>query len=174
MRRFFTSAAATAIAIVLAAPAYAATVQLSAGTKVPMQLVQSMSSGSATAGQTFMAQAASAVQAGGHTVIAKGAAGRGRVVNVNKAQGKSAGTMTVVFTRVRAVDGTWVDLTDSKAASEGNAEKGKASTATIATTIALGPLGLFAHNMVKGKDITISPDSVFPAWVRTTVSIRTP
>ncbi|MBV9647306.1 MAG: hypothetical protein JO043_07580 [Candidatus Eremiobacteraeota bacterium] len=164
----------TAITLGLAMPAIAASVAVPAGTKVTMKLVQSISSSTATAGQTFTAEAAAAVEVGGQTVVSKGAAGRGRVVNVNKAQGKSAGTMTVVFTRVRAVDGTWIDLTDSSNQSQGNAEKGKASTATIATTIALGPLGLFAHNMVKGKDITISPDSVFPAWVKRNVSVQTP
>ena len=42
------------------------------------------------------------------------------------------------------------------------------------STIALGPLGLFAHNMVKGKDITVSPASTFSAWVKTNSTVNVP
>lgn len=39
-------------------------------------------------------------------------------------------------------------------------------------TVALGPLGLFAHNMVKGKDVTVTPKQTFPAWVETNSTIN--
>jgi len=165
------------LSVILAAtvlPAVAGTTPLAVGTKVDMRLVKALSSGTATVGQTFMAQAANSVVVGGATVISKGAAGNGVVVAASKAQGKSAGSLTIAFKRVRAVDGTWVFLHDSKDQLQGNAEKGKASTATIASTIILGPVGLFAHNMVKGKDLTLEPTQVFPAWVKSTVSVKVP
>jgi hypothetical protein len=173
MRLFASSAAAAVLCVGSSMPAFAGPVQVAVGTKVPMHLVQPLSSGSATAGQTFMAEAAEAVVVGGQTVIMKGAAGRGTVVNVTKAQGKSAGSLTIDFTRVRAVDGSWVQLGHSSSA-QGNPEKGKASTATIASTVVLGPLGLFAHNMVKGKDITLDTKQTFPAWVKVSTSVHVP
>jgi hypothetical protein len=106
-------------------------------------------------------------------VITKGALGTGHVVRVSKAQGKSAGEITLEFTSIHAADGTTVALTE-KSSAKGNAEKGKASTATIAATIALGPLGLFAHNMVKGKDVTITPKSNFPAWIKSNTTVNVP
>jgi hypothetical protein len=172
--RSLIAVAGLAVVIGFAAPAFAASTPVAVGTKVDMRLTKSLSSGTATVGDTFMAQAANAVVVGGATVIAKGAAGQGAVVAVNKAAGKSAGTITIDFRRVRAVDGSWVYLHDSKDTTMGNAEKGKASTATIASTIVLGPIGLFAHNMVKGKDITLDPTQHFPAWVKTTTSVNVP
>jgi len=174
MRSLLIPAVAAAILAAGIAPAVAAPTQLAVGTKVDMRLVQPLSSGTATVGQTFMAEAAHAVMAGGATLISRGAQGRGTVLAVTKAQGKSAGTLTIAFRQVRAVDGTWVTLHDSRDQMQGNAEKGKASTATIASTIILGPVGLFAHNMVKGKDITLTPSQTFPAWVRHSVMVRVP
>lgn len=152
--------------------AFAANVNVPAGTQVQVRVVHSMSSGNATPDQRFAFEAAVPVVVGGHVVIAKGALGSGHVVNATKAQGKSAGKMTLAFDTIHAVDGSLISLTEDSSM-KGNAEKGKASTATIAATIALGPLGLFAHNMVKGKDITVTPDKTFPAWVKTSSSVKT-
>ena len=174
MRSFFAPAVMAAAVLAVALPAVAASTSVAVGTKVSMRLVAPLSSGTATAGQTFMAEASDTVMVGGATVIAKGAAGQGTVVAVAKAQGKSAGTMTVAFNKVRAVDGTWIRLTDSKDSTQGNSEKGKASTATIASTIVLGPLGLFAHNMVKGKDVTLPTTQNFPSWVKATTTVHVP
>jgi hypothetical protein len=174
MRNLITLAGLSAIVIGAAAPVSAAPTTLAIGTKVDMRLTAPLSSGTATVGQTFMAQAANNVTVGGATVVMKGAAGQGAVVAVNKAAGKSAGTITIDFKRVRAVDGSWVYLHDSKDTTMGNAEKGKASTATIASTIVLGPIGLFAHNMVKGKDITLDTSQHFPAWVKATTTVHVP
>ncbi len=156
---------AVAMFLGVGVPGFAA-VHVPSGTKVEMRLVHPLSSGTASAGQTFMAEAADSVNVAGRTAIAKGAAGQGTVLRASKAQGKSAGTLTIAFTKVRAVDGSWVRLSDSASRSHGSAEKGKASTATIASTIVLGPIGLFAHNMVKGKDITLTPTQTFPAWAQ--------
>jgi len=152
-------------------PAFAANVTLPAGTQVQVRLVHSISSGNASAGQQFSFEAAQPVIVNNRAVIAKGALGSGHIVNVSKAQGKSAGKMTLAFTSIHAVDGGIVSLTEDSRV-RGNSEKGKASTATIAATIALGPIGLFAHNMVKGKDITVTPSQTFPAWVKTNATVN--
>ncbi len=158
-------------AIIFALPATASPVTLSAGTKVMVRLVNQISSGNATPGQTFTFQAAAPVVVNGHVVIKNGASGTGRVVKVSKAHGKSAGEITLQFVAIHAADGKLVPLSESGTA-KGNAEKGKASTATIAATIALGPLGLFAHNMVKGKDVVITPNQTFPSWVKSNTSVN--
>jgi hypothetical protein len=152
-------------------PAFAANVTVPAGTQVQVRVVHSISSGSATTDQRFAFEAAEPVIINNHVVIAKGALGSGRIINVSKAQGKSAGKMTLAFTSIHAVDGGTVSLTEDSRV-RGNSEKGKASTATIAATIALGPIGLFAHNMVKGKDVTVTPSQTFPAWVKANASVN--
>ena len=173
MIRLAFSATVLAFSAAVALPAQAASATLPAGTKVTVSLVNAIDSGSAKAGQNFSFQAAEPVTVGSRVLIAKGARGVGRVSKVKKAQGKSAGELTLQFVSVHAVDGTSVALTEASS-SKGNAEKGKASTATIAATVALGPLGLFAHNMVKGKDVFIKPSQTFPAWVKSNTPVRVP
>lgn len=168
--RLFPSGIAALAAVSLPLTAFAATVSVPAGTQVQLRVVHQLSSGTATAGQRFAFEAAAPVIINNRVVIAKNALGSGHVVNAEKAQGKSAGKMTLSFDTIHAADGSLIPLTEDSRV-KGNSEKGKASTATIAATIALGPLGLFAHNMVKGKDVTVTPDKTFPAWVKSTAMV---
>jgi hypothetical protein len=168
--RVLLSVIAAFLAVALPLASSAATVNLAVGTQVHVRVVHAISSGSATPGQRFAFEAAAPVLVGNRVVISKGALGSGHVVDATKAQGKSPGKMTLSFDTIHAVDGSLVSLTEDSSV-KGNAEKGKASTATIAATIALGPIGLFAHNMVKGKDIDVTPDKTFPAWVKTSTSV---
>jgi hypothetical protein len=169
--RVFTGVLAAFFALSTPLAAFAANVTVPAGTQLEVRVVHSISSGSAMADQRFAFEAVGPVIVNNRVVIAKGALGSGRVVNVSKAQGKSAGKMTLEFTSIHATDGSVIPLTEDSRV-RGNSEKGKASTATIAATIALGPLGLFAHNMVKGKDVTVTPDKTFPAWVKSNQSVN--
>ncbi len=170
MPRLFVFAAILSFALASALPAAAATINLPAGTRVSVRVVNELSSGNATPGQRFTFEAAEPVTVANHVVIAQGAKGTGRVVRAVKAHGKSAGEMTLQFQQIHAADGTLVPLTEVSH-TKGNAEKGKASTATIAATIALGPIGLLAHNMVKGKDMVVTPSQTFPAWVSSNTSV---
>lgn len=168
--RLFLPVVAALAAMSLPLTSLAAPVSVPAGTQIQVRLIHSLSSGTATAGQRFAFEAASPVIVGNRVVVAKGALGSGHVVSAEKAQGKSAGKMTLAFDSIHSVDGSSLPLTEDSNI-KGNSEKGKASTATIAATIALGPLGLFAHNMVKGKDITVTSDKTFPAWVKSSMSV---
>jgi len=168
--RLFTFFPAAAFILGSIAPAVAAQTTLPAGTRVEVRLVHSLSSGTASVGESFALQAAAPVLIGHRVVIAKGAGGTGRIVSVSKAHGKSAGKIGLAFTSIHAVGGTTVMLTQGTHA-RGNSEKGKASTASIAATIALGPIGLFAHNMVKGKDVTVTPSETFAAWVESNTRV---
>lgn len=174
MRSSFTTATSMLCALAVIAPAGASTVTLPAGSKVSIHLLQSLSSGNATVGERFPIQAAAPVVVGDRVVIAKGAGGVGRVASVSKAHGKSAGQLTFEFLSIHSVDGSPIALSAIPRDSQGNAEKGKASTATIAATIALGPIGLLAHNLVKGKDINIDSSRTISAWVRSNAIIKLP
>ncbi len=174
MRVFFSLITVALCASLLSSAAGATTVNLPAGTKISVHLVKSISSGNATVGERFPIQAAAPVVIGDRVVIAKGAGGWGHVENVSKAHGKSAGQLTFEFLSIHSVDGSRIALSAIPRDSHGNAEKGKASTATIAATIALGPLGLFAHNLVKGKDVTLDTHRTFGSWVRSNASVNVP
>lgn len=145
--------------------ASAAPVVIPAGTPVSVTLDAPLSSGTAAVGQTFAVSTADPVIVGTTVVIPKGAHGAGVVKKVSKARKKSAGEMTLTFSYVIAPDGTKVVLSEVDHSVSGSANKGKAGTATVVATLALGPVGLFAHNLVKGKDITIESTQKLPAYV---------
>ncbi len=118
MRLLRTSFATVCFSLSIVSSAVAAQVNLPAGTKIEARLVNSLSSGNARVGQTFAFQAAAPVVVNNRVVIAKGAGGTGHVVSVSKAQGKSAGQMTLEFTSIHAADGTPVALTEASSKKE--------------------------------------------------------
>jgi hypothetical protein len=73
---------------------------------------------------------------------------------------------------VYAVDGGKIKLSETNHASESGDSKGASSTATIATYLLLGPLGLFAHNFVHGLDVTVTPKQSFVVFVPRCLSCR--
>ncbi len=155
-----------------AAPA--ATVTLPGGSLVPIHLTATLSSSTAKAGETFLIAASSSVRAGGGVVIARGAAGKGQVVAASPA-GKSGrqGTLSIKFMWITAADGTRVKLAGIDRSAAGQNKKGSANTANIVSTVVLGPVGLFAHNFVKGKEIVIDPSRTFNAYTGPPVSLMT-
>jgi hypothetical protein len=168
------TSATTVASIAAFGIASAAPVTVPAGTPVAISLTAPLSSGTATVGQSFAITTAEPVVVGTTVVVPKGAHGIGVVKKVNKAKGKGAGEITVAFTNVVAVDGTKVALSEVDHSHTGSAQTGKSSTATIAATIVLGPIGLFAHNMVKGKDVTLDPTAKLPSFVdaNTTINVK--
>ena len=99
MRSILTTAAIIGAVIGLSLPALASPTTVAAGTQVKVRLVNSISSGTAVVGQRFAIQATAPLIEGNRVVIAKGASGTGRVVEAKKAQGKSAGEMTLESSR---------------------------------------------------------------------------
>lgn len=169
------SRAAVAAAACAAALAFSATsaqaATLTGGTSVSVTVGQTISSSTAKAGQTFQILAAAPVMMGGQVVIKKGAAGQGKVVAATPA-GKSGkqGTMSLRFLWIYAADGSKVVLSASKSVS-GKNKTGSSNAANIAGTLLLGPVGLFAHNFVKGHDIVIKPGQTLTAYVDHTVTV---
>lgn len=141
---------------------------LTLGTPIDVFVDNSMSSGAAKVGQTLSFHAAHDVYTvdGAHIAIAKGAPGFGEVQSVDSAGGNGhGGKIALQFDWIAATDGTKVPLTNAQNSTEGGDAKGASSTATIASYVLLGPIGLFAHNFVRGKDAVISPTTPLVAYV---------
>lgn len=173
--RFLVASLLTAcLSVGFVLPASASPVSVPAGTKVGIHLLQTLSSDTATPGQAFTFVAAEPVIVNDRVVIRKGANGTGHVASVTKAHGKSAGKLALEVDSIHSVDGSRIELTGNPSSMHGSAQKGKASTATVVSTILLGPVGLFAHNFVKAKNVTVTPSQTIPTWVRSTTSVNVP
>lgn len=168
--RHVVAAGVCAAAVALSAvSALAAT--LPGGTTVSVTVGQTISSSTAKAGQAFQITATAPVTAGGTVVIKKGAAGQGKIIAASPA-GKSGkqGTLSLKFLWIYAADGSKVALSATKSVS-GKNKTGSSNAANIAGTLLLGPVGLFAHNFVKGHDIVVKPGRSLTAYVDHTVTV---
>ena len=147
-------------------------ITLPTGTPLEVRLDAPISSGSAKVGDKFAFQSSVDVSVDGVVVIAKGSQGEGEVA-LAEAAGSNGhpGKLGLQFDWIAAVDGSKVALSDTQHADEGEQKKGAASTATIASYVLLGPLGLFAHNFVRGRDITLDDKTKLKAYVDHTVHV---
>ena len=83
------------------------------------------------------------------------------------------GQLGLVVDWVYSEDGGKVNFHLSNHASENGQQKGAASTATTPSYVLLGPLGLFAHNFVRGRDATIDTKKIFQVFVDRDVHVVT-
>jgi hypothetical protein len=108
----------------------------------------------------------------GWVAIAKGAAGQGEILTVDRAGSHGhPGSLGVKMDWIYAVDGDKVKLTSQQKTEEGQGEGGKSSTVTILSYAFLGLPGLFAHNFVKGHDVTIDSTHPVAAYVDDSVYV---
>jgi len=151
--------------LITAAQADAAIVTIVPGTPLKVHVVGSLSSASATVGQTFGIVAAEPMTVQGLVVVSSGATGQGHVVAVTPS-GKNGkgGSLSVALDWIPAVDGQQLPLAATPQSTAGANKTGTANSATVVATLVFGPVGLFAHNFVKGKDVVVKPDFVFPAY----------
>jgi hypothetical protein len=183
---FARSIAATILAIVFAVPAAAQTappvtpgsagpgsrIVLPGGTTISIVVADKISSANANVGDTFAIRANEDVVVGGWVAIAKGAAGQGEILTVDRAGSHGhPGSLGVQMDWIYAVDGDKVKLTSQRKTEEGQGEGGKSSTITILSWAFLGLPGLFAHNFVKGHDITIDSTHPLAAYVDDSVYV---
>lgn len=173
MRQYFALSLVAALVAALPVSALAGTrVAVPGGTAVPIRMVDTIDSGNANVGDTFEFKADDNVVVNGYVVIARGAEGRGSVVSVDRAGGHGhQGNLGVKFDYVYAVDGEKIRLDSVKKNKSGESNSGASSTATIASTLLLGPVGLFAHNWVKGKNVTLDSSKTFSTFVQDTVHV---
>jgi hypothetical protein len=170
------SASTTPSAVATAPPAPlpsgARDVTVPGGTVVEVVVTDPVSSASAKVGDTFGIKATADVVIDGYVVIAKGAGGQGEVLAVERAGSHGhPGTLGIQVDWVYALSGDKVRLTSQRKTSEGQNETGVSSTMTIASYLLLGPVGLFAHNWVKGHDIVLDSTHTLETYVDNTVHI---
>jgi hypothetical protein len=136
------------------------------GTTVSVSLVAQLSSATANMGDVVAIVVAKEVDGNGFIIIPKGSNGQATVTAVEHAGGNGhGGKLSVSFDWIFGSDGEKIKLTNVAAGGDEANNKGAASTATIVSYVLLGPLGLFAHNFVRGKDAVIPIDKVFNMFV---------
>jgi hypothetical protein len=159
-----TSIAPDAAATVI--PTTAPGVVLPGGTTVTVSLQEPLSSANAEVDDQIAIIVKKPVIIDGLLFIAEGANGHATVTSATHSGGNgSGGKLAISIDWVVAADGGKIKLSQTNHASETGDQKGASSTATIASYLLLGPLGLFAHNFVHGKDVTISPKQNFVVFV---------
>jgi hypothetical protein len=139
---------------------------LPGGTTVTVSLVEPLSSTTAEEGDQIAIVVRKPVVVDGYLFIPEGANGHATVTSVEHSGGNgSGGELALTIDWVYAVDGGKIKLSQTNHASESGDTKGASSTATILSYLVLGPLGLFAHNFVHGKDATIPTKKTFVVFV---------
>lgn len=173
MQGILKSAAALVALALISIPAIAGQrVVVVGGTPVEIRMVDSISSGTAHPGDAFEFKANADIVSHGWIVVPKGAAGHGTVVEAEPAGGSGhPGHLKLTFDYVYAADGEKIKLTDVGKTTEASGDKGKSSTATILGYMALGPVGLFAHNWVKGREFVLDPEKPFTVFIDNTVHV---
>jgi hypothetical protein len=144
--------------------ACAAQVQIPEGTKIRLELQQTISSAAAEEGQTIAFGVTQEVKTGDTVVIAEGAQATGTIIEaVEKRRLGRTGKLDFSIDRVRAVDGSWIPLRYTRLKKEG----GNHGLRTGIVTAGIGlvfwpaaPLGL----LLKGKDITVNQGVVFDVF----------
>ena len=154
------------------APAPAASITVPGGTPMKVSLIEPLSSNTAHAGDKVHFKAIDDVTVDSWVVIARDAIGEGSVVSAEGAGGNGhPGKIQLQFDWIYGADGLKIKLSDVASSANGDAAKGAASTAAIASYLVLGPLGLFAHNWVHGKDVTVKTDQKIAIYVAQTVHV---
>jgi len=160
------AAAQTAVPSASPSPAPSADLVLvPGGTSVVVALAEPISSGTAHVGDQVAVVVKKEVDVNGWVVIAAGANGHATVTTADAAAGNgSGGKLALTIDWVYSTDGGKIQLSATNHASETGDKKGAASTATLLSWALLGPVGFFAHNFVRGKDVTIGPDKTFTVF----------
>ena len=148
------------------------TVLIASGAPLKITLVHQLASNSAHTDDPFAFHAADDVVVDGWVVIAKGAIGEGHVISAESSGGNGhPGKLQLQFDWIYDTDNLKVKLSDVPSTNNGDAAKGASSTATIASYLVLGPLGLFAHNFVHGKDVIVKSDQKIEVYVAQSVHV---
>jgi hypothetical protein len=156
------------------APPGGALITVPGGTIVEVSLVEPISSATAQVGDQVAVRVTKEVDIGGWLVIPEGSPGHATVTMVDRAGSNGhGGQLGISIDWVFSEDGGRIALSPTSHASENGQQKGAASTATILSYVFLGPIGLFAHNFVRGRDVTLDTNKVFTVFVDHDVVVGT-
>ena len=115
-------------------------VTIPSGTPVTVRLLQAVSSASSRSGESFEAELADPVAVDGHTVFAKSARVRGRVVAARSSgRLKNPGYLRLSLDAIQTVDGKWADIHTSSVSAKGKGH-GKRNVTLIGGGTGLGAL----------------------------------
>jgi hypothetical protein len=119
-------------------PGSRAEVRIPSGTAIPVRLLSTISSETASAGDGFDAELAEALVLDGRTLYEKGARARIRVVSA-EASGRlqNPGYLKITFDAIRRPDGTWDYIETDPISARGQSHK-KRNTALIGGGAAVG------------------------------------
>jgi hypothetical protein len=147
-------------------------VAVPSGTPVKVSLTDQIASNTAHAGDKIHFKAIEPVVVDGWVIVPSGAVGEGEIISAEGAGGNGhPGKIQIQFNWIYGADDLKIKLSDVPENSNGDGAKGGASTAAIASYLVLGPLGLFAHNFVHGKDVIVNTDQKIQVYVAQTVHI---
>jgi hypothetical protein len=174
LRRFGSTAALLALFVPLTSlPAISGQkIVVPGGTAITVLVVNPISSSTAKVGDTFAIESQSDVVVDGWVAISKGAPGEGTIMSVDHAGSHGhPGSLGIEMNWIYAADGEKIRLTSQNVNEEGESKAGVSSTVTIISWATLGLAGLFAHNFVKGRDVTVDNTHPLKAYVDDSVYI---
>ncbi len=147
------------LALAVGGAGYANVVILSVGTQMNVHLTESLSSASASPGQSVGILAAGPLVAQGNVAVVSGAIGQAHVVSIAPPKKDKPAAIALQFDWITAVDGQHVPIAATK--------KGD--------PVIIGAGGPYAKHFTAGKPVEIAPDFVLPAYVseERTVTINT-
>jgi hypothetical protein len=144
------------------------------GTIIKVSLVEPVTSATAKEGDQVAIRVVKEVDVNGWLVIPSDSPGHATVVTVEQAGSNGhGGQLGITIDWVYSQDGGKIKLSTTNHASENGQQAGAASTATILSYVLLGPLGFFAHNFVRGRNVTIDTKQVFSVFVDRDVHVVT-
>ena len=143
-------------------PAFAKEVKIPEGTSVSLQVLEKLTSATATEGQRFDLVLDDDIRVDGEVVVPRGAKAVGTVITARKIgfMGK-AGELNIQINYV-----LFRDQRIPLRASQGREGESKVGT-TVALTVLFGPIGL----LKRGHDIEVNPGVVLPAVIDQTTTV---
>lgn len=123
---------------------------------VKIAMVSPLDTRTSRAGDVVSFQVADDVYAGGILVMAKGAAGFGKVTKVEPSKnfGRDA-KLEVTYDSITAIDGSAVDMVLGEKAKEETKSMATAAGASVAGIMLLGPIGVVGGAFVHGQDFSV-------------------
>lgn len=147
-------------------------VTLPGGTPIKIRSVESVSSAKAHKGDLLEIRSVDPIVIDGWIVVPENARGQAEVTDAEPA-GKHGhpGKLVLKYDWIYSADGGRIALSEIGTTQSGQNKKGTSSTATIAGTVLLGPVGLFTHNFVKGRDVVLEPNTMLTCVVDHTIHV---
>ena len=138
-----------------------------AATPIVLVFDQSLSSKTATVGQTVALHVRDNVVIGDTTVITKGTKAKGIISKVEKRKRYGINAeLKIALNPIKSAYGTAIPAqprTQGKAV--GGSKSGQAAAATVGGAIIAGPIGLVGGLFIHGKHVTIKPGDVLASEV---------